>query len=83
LFAQVTLGQRSGVNVEERTPKGFTALHGAAMKGRAQAVRCLVHHGANPAAVDHAGRTALHLATLKDQVRGTGDVRGQPVKDSV
>lgn len=31
------------------------------------AVRCLVEHGANPAAEDHSGRTALHLATVKSQ----------------
>ena len=49
----------------EATPDdgvGLTALHLAAQKGHADAVRTLIELGANPAATSKRGRTALHLA---------------------
>jgi ankyrin repeat protein len=48
---------------------GQTALHQAAGRGWAEVVKYLLDHGANPAAKDAMGRTALDLATTPVQGR--------------
>lgn len=51
-----------GVPVNGTLPDGRTALHVAAGLGLRYAVRALLQHGANPLAVDAAGRTPLDAA---------------------
>ena len=50
-----------GVDLNAESGNG-TALHGASENGRLEIARVLLEHGANPNALDHQGRTALHLA---------------------
>ncbi|KAK8960992.1 hypothetical protein KSP40_PGU016749 [Platanthera guangdongensis] len=53
---------RATGRVLERDQNGWTALHVAAFKGRAEAVRELVESGAELEAVDDAGYTPLRCA---------------------
>jgi uncharacterized protein len=53
--------------------QGQTALHQAAGRGWPEVVAYLLAHGANPAAKDDLGRTALNLAT--------SPVQGRPVRN--
>ena len=50
--------------VNARDNRGWTPLHWASFRGDADAVRVLIHAGADVRAVDAKGRTSLHVACL-------------------
>ena len=52
----------AGANSNARAKDGFTPLHNAAWRGRAETVAALLEAGANPNARDLSGGTPLHLA---------------------
>ena len=50
--------------LEARDARGCTPLHLAAQQGNLEAVYCLVHHGADVMARDHADATPVHYAAV-------------------
>ena len=59
----------SDVRVNEQDNNGQTALHYAAIKDSANAVRYLLEHGADKSIVDNAGHAAVHYAKDKSMQR--------------
>lgn len=55
----------AGSDPNARTPEGGTPLIGAAWFGNGDAVKHLLHAGANPSLTDNNGRTAKDLATTR------------------
>lgn len=50
--------------LKARDARGCTPLHLAVQQGNTEAVYCLVHHGADVMARDHADSTSLHYAAV-------------------
>jgi cytohesin len=57
---------RRGFDVNEKTGRVRTLLHGAANRGTIKAVRWLLENGAEPNALDDAGRTPLHVCAERN-----------------
>jgi uncharacterized protein len=67
-FEAVKLALELGGDVKAANNIGFTALHGAAIRGANSVVKLLVEHGARLQAKDKIGRTAFQIAE-----EGAGD----------
>ncbi|KAF4948157.1 hypothetical protein FGADI_9852 [Fusarium gaditjirri] len=63
----------AGADIESRVD-GETALLQAAYNGRSDAMRELIDLGANLQATDNYGRTALHLAAMKNSAISTAQI---------
>ena len=50
--------------VDAKTEKGYTALHGGVLSGNLKIVEKLVKHGANVNAQDNDGDTPMHLLSM-------------------
>ncbi|VEN34928.1 unnamed protein product [Callosobruchus maculatus] len=80
---------RAGFGVNMRTKAG-TALHEAALYGKADVVRVLLEHGADTAARDSQGRTVFDLLGMFDTAHAQQEIvnilkrhkRGLPLVDS-
>jgi ankyrin repeat protein len=62
LLEAVKLCHELGMDVNQANSMGITALHGAANRGSDDIIRFLVEKGADPAARDNEGRSALDWA---------------------
>jgi ankyrin repeat protein len=51
-----------GAPVNARQHLGWTALHEAANQGNREMAECLLRHGADPAAGNDEGKTAIEIA---------------------
>lgn len=64
----ITLLIESGANIETKNDLQQTALHIAASHGSLNALKRLLHHGANSNAIDLDKETPLDLAECKDKI---------------
>lgn len=80
--AAIDLLAAAGANVNAKDDEGDSALHGAALWGSNEVVKCLMRHNADPYAKDKRGDTPVDSALGRHGGSGAGGNGGEVHKDT-